>query len=323
MNMNSERYIVTGGSQFIGTNLIEFLSHTGCKLLNIDINPSFNYNHKRFWQNCDIMDNKAVLSAFHEFEPTHVVHLAARTDLEETESIEGYAVNTVGTENVLNAIRKSDSVQRVVIASSMLVCRLGYTPVSDTDYSPPNLYGQSKVYTETITRKFDLKSVWTIIRPTTICGPWNIRYRDEFFALLKKGLYMHPGSQKVIKTYGYVGNIIHQINQILHAPYEQIHGKTLYVSDPPMDLHEWVNGFSRRLRGCDVRKIPLPFLRIIAHVGDIAEKIGIPFPFSTFRFKNLTIDNVIDISQTIAIAGPSPFSLDEGIEMTVKWLNEV
>jgi nucleoside-diphosphate-sugar epimerase len=319
--MNAERIIVTGGSEFIGTNLIEFMSGAGCGLLNLDIAPPLNRRHNCYWRRCDILDSEAVLSAFREFRPTHVVHLAARTDLNEANSIDGYAVNTVGVENVLRAIQETATVQRAIIASSMLVCRLGYAPASDTDYAPPNLYGKSKVLTETITRNFGLNTVWTIIRPTTIWGPWSIRYRDEFFAVLRKGLYVHPGSRRIMKTYGYVGNVVHQINSILHAPVEEVQGRTLYVSDPPIDLYDWVEGFSRRLRGGPVRKAPLPLMQLLALCGDLAGKLGIRFPMSSFRLNNMTIDNVLDLSQTIAITGPGPFSLDAGIEMTVRWLN--
>jgi nucleoside-diphosphate-sugar epimerase len=319
--MNIERIIVTGGSEFIGTNLIEFMSNAGCNVLNLDITPPLNRKHNCYWRKCDILDSDAVLSAFREFSPTHVVHLASRTDIMETKSIDGYAVNTVGTENVLRAIQGTAGVQRAIITSSMLVCRLGYVPSSDTDYAPPNLYGKSKVLTETITRNFGLNTVWTIIRPTTIWGPWSNRYRDEFFAVLRKGLYFHPCSRKILKTYGYVGNVVHQINGILHAPKEQIHGRTLYVSDPPIDLYEWVDGFSQRLRGSTVRKAPMPLMRFLALCGDLAGKLGIRFPMSSFRLNNMTIDNVLDISQTIAITGPGPFSLDAGIELTINWLN--
>ncbi len=319
--MNTERIIVTGGSQFIGTNLIEFMSHAGCNLLNLDITPPLNRKHNCYWHKCDLLDSEAILSAFHEFRPTHVVHLAARTDLNETESIDGYAVNTVGTENVLRAIQGTTGVKRAIITSSMLVCRLGYAPASETDYAATTLYGKSKILTETITRNFGLNTVWTIIRPTTIWGPWSIRYRDEFFTVLRKGLYFHPGSCRIMKTYGYVGNVVHQINSILHAPKEQIHGRTLYVSDPPIDLYDWVNGFSQRLRGGTVRKVPLPMMQFLALCGDLAGKLGIRFPISSFRLHNMTIDNVLDISDTIAITEPSPFSLDAGIEMTVNWLN--
>jgi hypothetical protein len=62
-------------------------------------------------------------------------------------------------------------------------------------------------------------------------------------------------------------------------------------------------------------------MQFLALCGDIAVKFRIRFPMTSFRLKNMTIDNVLDLSQTIAITGPGPFSLDTGIEMTVRWLN--
>jgi nucleoside-diphosphate-sugar epimerase len=318
--MNLVKVIVTGGSGFIGTNLIEFLKYAGYRSFNLDINPPLNRNHINFWHKCDILDRKAVQHAFREFKPTHVVHLAARTDLDETNSIHEYSVNTDGTKNILYAASETTSLQSIIITSSMLVCRLGHTPLSDNDYSPPNLYGKSKVLTETITRAFGLNTTWTIIRPTTIWGPWSTRHRDEFFAILQKGLYVHPGFHKILKSYGYVGNVVNQIGKILQAPRSQIHGKTFYVSDPPIDLYEWVNGFSKKLRGCDVLRLPIPFMRLLAFFGDGVGKLGFQFPLSTFRLQNMIIDNVIDHSKTTALTGTGPFTLSEGTTKTIAWL---
>ena len=314
------RVLITGGSGFIGTNLIESLLQDGEEILNVDCRHPLNLEHNCCWRNTDILDYDSIGNIFAEFRPTHVVHLAARTDIEEKTSIDGYAVNIQGTENILKACAATDFVERVIITSSMLVCRLGYLPQTDEDYSPPNLYGESKVLTEKITRDFGLACTWIIIRPTTIWGPWSERYRDEFFKVLRKGLYVHPAKKKILKTYGYVGNAVFQIRRLLVVPEAMVHKKTFYIGDPPIDLLDWVNSFSMKLCAREVRIIPVSAMHLLAFIGDVISKCGLRFPFTTFRLRNMTTENILDVESTGNVTGKLPYSLEDGVDLTVKWL---
>ncbi len=204
---------------------------------------------------------RALATAFREFEPELVLHLAARADCDENTTVEaGYPVNTEGTRNVLDAIRVTPSVARSIITSTQFVCGPGPLPKSDTDYFPATVYGQSKVVTEELTRAANLPSCWTIIRPTNVWGPWHMRYRREFWRVVERGWYVHPGHEPVIRTYAYVGNVVDQIRKIFEAPRELVDGKTIYVGDRPINLFEWTDGFSRALTGKSVRVVPRPVL---------------------------------------------------------------
>ncbi|HRD54428.1 MAG TPA: NAD(P)-dependent oxidoreductase, partial [Flavobacteriales bacterium] len=217
------RLLITGGSGFIGTNLVEHCLAQGISLINLDWNPPLNPAHRDHWREADILDAAAMAKSLDNFRPTHVVHLAARTDTEEHVDVDAYRQNHEGTRILLEAVKRCLSVQRIIVTSTQFVCEAGYQPKHDLDFKPFTVYGESKRLTEMATREAGLRCEWTIIRPTTIWGPWSLRYRDVLFKVMRKGLYFHPGRQRVVRSYGYVGNVVWQIMRMLEAPSERVH----------------------------------------------------------------------------------------------------
>jgi GlcNAc-P-P-Und epimerase len=315
------RVLITGGSGFIGTNLVDYLERlSGIEILNVDKVPPRKPSQGVHWKMGDIMDEGQVQGYFLGFRPSHVIHLAARTDLDENESLDDYAVNTLGTENILRAVNRNESVQRVIVTSSMLISAVGGKVSSDEDYCPPNLYGQSKVLTEIATRQMGLACAWVIIRPTTVWGPWNFVHVNGFFRILRSGFYIHPGRVPVLKSYGYVGNVVYQIVRLLEASAESVDKQTFYVGDPPIDLRKWVDEFSLKLRGRKTRSAPIWALKALGLFGDFLGMFDVKFPLTSFRLKNMTVENIIHMDDLLAVTGPSPYSLEAGVEETVKWL---
>jgi nucleoside-diphosphate-sugar epimerase len=317
------KLLVTGGSGFIGTNLIPEFKKRGDQLLNLDIQPPLDPAQTKFWRKADILEKTQLAGAFAEFEPEWVIHLAARADCDENTTVEkGYRVNTEGTTNVLEVIRATPSVQRVIITSSQFVCGPGPLPKNDEDYFPDTVYGRSKVITEQLTRQANLACCWTIIRPTNVWGPWHLRYRREFWRIVERGLYVHPGRQPVIRSYGYVKNVIDQIRCILELPNDSACGKTFYLGDLPANLIEWVDAFSRALTGRPVRIVPRPLMRALALLGDIPTAItGRPFYINSSRYRSMITEYPTPMSATFQLLGTNPCSLMEGVNETVAWLH--
>jgi nucleoside-diphosphate-sugar epimerase len=316
------KLLITGGSGFIGTNAIETFSREGNLIINYSLHPPLNPEQAQYWRLGDILDPGSTIDAFENFHPDWVLHLAARAECDEKTTVEkGYRVNTEGTRNVLEAIRATPSIQRVIITSSQFVCAPGRLPQHETDYFPETVYGQSKVITEQLTRAAKLLCCWTIIRPTNIWGPWHMRYQHEFWRVVERGLYLHPGRQPVIRCYGYVKNVVDQIRKIFEADADLVRGQTLYVGDRPIDLYEWTNGFSRALTGHDVRVVPRQVLRVVALLGDIPTRItGRPFLINSSRFRSMTSDYLTPMERTFELFGENPYTLEAAINETTQWL---
>ena len=314
------KVLVTGGSGFIGTHLVEALLREGKNVLNYSLHPPLVSEQTKYWQQGDILDATTLQGAFNNFRPEWVLHLAARAECDETTTVEkGYRVNVEGTQNVLDAIKATESVQRVIITSSQFVCAPGRLPKHDEDYFPETVYGQSKVLTEQLTRKANLSCCWTIVRPTNIWGPLHLRYRREFWRVVQRGLYIHAGRKPVVRCYGYVKNIVYQMQKILEAAPEKVSGKIFYLGDQPADIYEWVNGFSRALAGHSVRVVPRVVVRTLALLGDIPSyMIGKPFLINSSRFRSMITEYRTPMNRTFELLGENPYSLEDGINETVE-----
>ncbi len=209
--------VVTGGSGFIGTNLVESLMLGGDEVLNFDVEPPRNPRHRHLWRAIDCLNGSDLREALESASPDYIFHLAARTDLG-GDTVEDYVANTGGTANICAAIPRCPGLKHVIFASSLLVCRPGYSPKDQNDYLPTTPYGESKVISEQIVRGApDLCCRWTIVRPTHIWGPWfRAPYRD-FFTMVERGFYVHPRVGDIRKAFGFVGNVVHQLGRIVEA----------------------------------------------------------------------------------------------------------
>lgn len=321
--MTQRRLLVTGGSGFIGTNFIlEANRRNGAEILNLDIAaPRVTPKSARAdgYRKCDLLDQKAVGRCFAEFQPTHVVHLAGRTDCLGSK-VADYAANHVGTQHIAAAIKRTPSVRNAVFTSSQYVVGPGPLPNHDQDFRPHTVYGQSKVLSEKAVREADLGCAWAIIRPTNIWGRWHPRYPSEFWRVLKQGRYVHPGGRRVTRCYGYVGNVVDQVLTLLARDNGAHSGRVFYLGDPPIDLFEWTNAFSMELTGRPVRVVPRTALKALAKVGDVVVRSGGKFPIFSSRFRSMTEDYVTPMDQTFEELGPSPISMQEGVRETVSWL---
>ncbi len=314
------RVLVTGSSGFIGGALAAHLARLGHAVAGLDLAARPGGPGAFF--PCDIRDAGRVRDAVAEFRPEGVVHLAARTDLEETRDLEGYDTNIGGVRNVIEAIRAAGGVGRAIFASSQLVCRVGYVPASETDYAPSTLYGESKVRTERIVRETGGGgATWCLVRPTTVWGPGMSAHYRRFLGLIARGRYVHVGRSPLLKSYGYVGNVVHQIERLLAAPAEDVHGRTLYLADdPPLSVRAWADAIAREMGAPPIRTIPVGLARVLARAGDSLNAAGLrSFPFNSFRLGNLLTEYRFDLTDTLRICGPSPVTMEEGVRSLVKW----
>lgn len=320
---NGKRILITGGSGFIGTNAVEYFAGLGYNVLSIDIKPPQKASHLPLWLHVDILELERLREIFSKFQPHYLLHLAARTDLNEKMSLDGYAANINGIRNVIEVSNECVSLKRIVFASSRMVCRIGYQPQNAEDYCPPNLYGESKVISEQLIKAAEIRSEWIIVRPTSIWGPWfDVPYKI-YFETIAKRIYFNISGFNPLKSFGFVSNTVYQLNCLFDASAESINRKTMYLCDyPPLDVNTWSDLIRIRMALSPIPTAPYLIAKLGAVCGDLFSLLYDRFPLTSFRLDNLITDMVYDTSELESICGPLPFNLEEGVRLTVKWMHE-
>jgi len=315
------RVLVTGSSGFIGQHLAAALGTRGHDVIGVDKEPPGTAGY--VFHRCDILDASRLREVFTSEAPDAVIHLAARTDLDEKGSLTGYAANMDGVANLIAAIRATPSVRRAIYTSTQLVCKVGYLPASDDDYMPNTLYGQSKVAGEKIIRRENGGGVdWCIVRPTTVWGPGMNPHYQRFLRMIRNGTYFHIGRSPRLRSFGFVGNVAYQYCRMLEVPPEQIHRKTFYVGDyEPVSLRAWADKLAQNLGARPIHTVPEKIARAAAHVGDVINALGFrAFPFNSLRLNNVLTEYTFDLSSTRDVCGDTPYSLETAAAMTAEWL---
>lgn len=317
----SEKILLTGASGFIGTNLLEDLLAKGYEVKNLDWKEPKIAARKNLWVNVNILHYDEFEKAVLEFQPEYIVHLAARTDLD-GKTLEDYDQNITGVENLMKIIHKLPNLKKIIITSSKFVTRNGYKTKNQYDYCPHTKYGESKVQTESCVWNDTPDCDWCIIRPTSIWGPWfGVPYRN-FFDIVMKHMYFHIGRIRCHKTYGYIGNAVYQIEQLLFHETKNNDNKVFYIGDdPPYEINEWADEIAKEL-GFKVPTMPVWFVKALAKFGDFLGMFGIHFPMQSFRFGNMTNDGINDMSNTYKIAPEMPYTRLEGTRQTIAWINQ-
>ena len=317
------KVLVTGSSGLIGRWVGQRLDADGVEWAGIDrlakIEGQASWAHYQL----DLCDQAELEQAFQEFQPTHVIHLAARCDLD-GKTVEDYEVNRGGVEGLCEVIKATPSVQRAVYTSSQLVCNVGYVPKSDTDYCPHTVYGESKVATEEVVRRLNGGGVeWCLARPTTVWGPHMGAHYQALLKHIKKGTYFHSGGGALFKSYSYAENIAHQYYQLLLSDKKQVHQQVFYMADyEPLSLRDYANRLADEMGVKCSPTVPLPIAKLVALSGDLLNACGVRIPYNSFRLKNIRTEYIFDMSKTQAVCGDLPKAFEEGVAETAKWYLE-
>ncbi len=149
--MDFKKIMVTGGSGFIGSHLVDLLIERGYEVYIYDIAEP-QYKNDFTYIKGDILDLDALIKASKEMDA--IYHLAAEANVNYYHQAprESTILNTIGTINVLEAAREN-SVKRVLFASTEWVYQGSKESVVDEETqlypnAPDHIYTSSKIASE-------------------------------------------------------------------------------------------------------------------------------------------------------------------------------
>lgn len=117
----------------------------------------------------DITDKKNVLKVLQKLQPTVVIHLAAKTNVDECEknSEEAHRINGLGTQNIAEGCKVNGAFLVYISTGAVFNGKKKFFTEKDTP-DPVNVYGKTKLYGEQAIQK--LLKKYIIIRAGWIIG---------------------------------------------------------------------------------------------------------------------------------------------------------
>jgi UDP-glucose 4-epimerase len=174
------RYLITGGSGYIGSPLIDHLAGRPETdgIVAADIRPPVSFRPKTTFALLDVRDRRGVRDLFEREHPDCVVHLAFLLNPIQDEAAM-YDVDVNGTQNVLDAASAAGVQQFLVTSSTTAYGAFAENPVPLTEDDPvrgvPDFsYARDKAEADRLSQLWALEHpdrVMTIVRPCIVFGP--------------------------------------------------------------------------------------------------------------------------------------------------------
>jgi len=205
------RFLITGGSGFIGSHLINLLlqEDQSAEIINIDLKPA-KEEHARLVTNIVDINNQTALNALHLEDIDTCVHLAALCKEPGFEWDQYFETNHVGTINMLDLCRKLN-INKLLFTSTMMVYKADEERRHEYSItSPDTAYGTSKLLAEKEIEKWsseDTKRSYHTIRPSVVFGKFENGNFTRLYYALKKNRFAFVGRKGTVKSCVYVKDV--------------------------------------------------------------------------------------------------------------------
>ena len=322
------KILVTGGTGFTGTALVERLLQEGHQVVALDYKEGLQCDRLRKLGAevviGSVTDPAAVERSVRGAE--FVFHLAAAfRELNVPDSFYD-EVNIEGTRVVLHAARRA-GVRKFLYCSTCGVHGNVEHPPADEEapIHPADYYQRTKYEAEPLVKREAGPMETVILRPAAIYGPGD---PERFFMIFKRvarGTFPMFGNGRTLYHPLYIDNLVDAF--LLCMPPGAGQGREYLIADEKYyPIEEIVKAVARAL-DVPVRIPHYPVLPVVA-VGHVVEKVckplGITPPIFPRRVDWYRQNRAFDISRARRELGYDPkIELDEGLRRTGKWYREM
>ena len=310
--------LITGGSGFIGTRLIDDLLKDDNIVKIFDKVPSAKYPELVVLG--DVRDEKALTEACRGMD---IIYNLAAEHADDVTPLSLYSdVNVGGAKNVVKAAA-ANGIKKIVFTSSVAIYGLNRgEPDESFEPRPFNEYGRTKSEAEKIFLQWaedDPTNALTIVRPSVVFGEKN---RGNVYNLIKQiasRKFLMVGDGRNRKSMSYVGNISAFLASLVNAK-ESIEIYN-FAGKPDLSSKEIVNIVQDEL-GIQSKIPSAPYwLGLMGgYVFDMLAKItGKKFPVSSIRVKKFTAETTVATKRLEESGFKEPYTLEEGLQRMIKY----
>ena len=311
-----DRIVVSGGSGFIGTHLVQQLLGQNQELLNLDINEPIDQDQKSFHFNCDV--RQPIPEKFGK-DGQVIFNLAAVHRTPGHPSNEYFETNILGAQNVCDFAR-ANNINTIVFTSSIAVYGTYEAQKSEATLTMPDIpYGISKLNAEYIHKLWQKEDPTNrrliIIRPGVVFGKHENGNFTRLINSLSKGYFFYPGRKDTLKGCIYVKDLVElMINRVLEAKVGvEIINASYHPSPKISKIVKTIKFFTKSKSHTIILPSKLLFLasRVLYSLFGLKS-------FHPNRIKKLMISNDINGEKMNSLIHPK-----YGLELGIKdWLEE-
>ncbi|MCL4683558.1 NAD(P)-dependent oxidoreductase [Myxococcota bacterium] len=307
--MTKKTALITGGGGFIGCRLARRLAKAGYHVRGLDLSDAAASVYAAFGGELlagDMLKGDDLSRATEGADL--VVHTAAKMGIDD--DWEGFrAVNVEGSDRVAAAARRGGA-SALVHFSSVMVYGFDFPDGATEDGAldgANNPYCQTKIESEQVVLRHHQRGAFDVyvIRPGDVYGPGCEPWVRTPVALMKAGLWTKLSDESALHNHVYVDNLIDGIMIVLASARS---GEPFNVTDGARTPALTFFGHFERLLG---RSLP-------AISAEKAIEMGQPRTWIRYLTRNTTysIDKIRGLGYQPSIG------LDEGMEITARWLRE-
>lgn len=219
MEVTSRTAVVFGGAGFIGTHLVRALAAAGTSVVVADIKePQHALPEGARFEFCDVSE----LITIERDRPFDAVYnLAAVHRTPGHEPHEYYVANVRGALNLVEWMEAGGE-QSLTFTSSIAVYGPSEEIKSESSTPMPTSdYGRSKLMAEDIFRRWrrsDESRKLVIARPAVVFGPGEGGNFTRLAKALRRRTFVYPGRNDVIKSGGYVADLVKALMWATYLP---------------------------------------------------------------------------------------------------------